>query len=99
MSKVVGTPNNPDQEVEEDDQSATNSEPKSKKNSKKSKSRGKKATGDQKLEGAAFINHVLKKGGKNGTSILIAELTEDVLQDRLKLLQTELEEYKKRCAR
>lgn len=94
MSKVVNTPG---KDVEEKEQSVT---PQSKKNDKKSKPKDNKSAGEQKtLEGGAFIKHVLKKGGKNGTPLLIAELTEDVLQERLKLLQNELEEYKKRCAR
>jgi hypothetical protein len=53
----------------------------------------------QPIEGGDFIKHVLKKGGKGGTELLIADLDEASLGIRLNSLQKELTEYKKRCSR
>jgi septal ring factor EnvC (AmiA/AmiB activator) len=51
------------------------------------------------LEGGAFIKHVFKKGGKNAGPLLIADLDEAALQQRLDILLHELKEYKDRVER
>lgn len=63
------------------------------------KEASKETTQKKILEGGAFIKHVLKKGGKNQGPLLIEDLDEKELQQRLILLEKELQEYKNRVER
>ncbi|KAJ3302093.1 hypothetical protein HDV03_005437 [Kappamyces sp. JEL0829] len=48
------------------------------------------------IEGAAFIKHVFKRGGKNSGQLQLEDLDERVLQRKLDVLTKELDEYKHR---
>ena len=66
---------------------------------RKARTNTKETTQKKALEGGAFIKHILKKGGKNQGPLLIEDLDEKELQQRLRLLEKELQEYKNRVER
>lgn len=51
------------------------------------------------LQGGALVKHVMKKSGKGGTALTVDDLNEDILQARLKKLNTELTDYKTKCSK
>lgn len=51
------------------------------------------------LYGINMLKHVIKKGGKAGAELRAEDLDENLLKARLKRIEEELEEFKRKCSR